>query len=106
MASGSAKCVKGTPPNAGAGRVKGVPNKTTRILKEAVDDREREKWVEITTDRYEAMQEVIREAQGLYRQYNLYAALQYIVIEDQPMEHLVSSLYIALNALHKFSSKD
>ncbi|WP_208541803.1 hypothetical protein [Bartonella capreoli] len=36
MASGSDKSVKGTPPNAGAGRVKGVPNKTTRILKEAV----------------------------------------------------------------------
>ncbi|WP_208541777.1 hypothetical protein, partial [Bartonella capreoli] len=42
-----------------------------------------EKWIEVATDRYEAMQEVIREAQGLYRQYNLYAALQYIVIEDQ-----------------------
>ncbi|AQX30984.1 hypothetical protein [Bartonella schoenbuchensis] len=61
-----------------------------------------ERWIEVATDRYEAMQEVIRETQGLYRQYNLYAALQYIVIEDQPMEHLVSSLYIALNALQKY----
>ncbi|AQX20160.1 hypothetical protein [Bartonella sp. WD16.2] len=64
-----------------------------------------EKWVEITTDRYEAVRDVIREAQGLYRQYNLHAALQYIVIEDQQLEHLVSSLYIALNALHKFFSQ-
>ncbi|WP_343358282.1 hypothetical protein AAJP84_00825 [Bartonella schoenbuchensis] len=64
-----------------------------------------EKWIEVATDRYEAMQEVIREAQGLYRQYNLYAALQYIVIEDQPMKHLVTSLYMALNALQKFFSQ-
>ncbi|EJF90938.1 hypothetical protein [Bartonella melophagi] len=34
--TGSDNCVKVRPPNAGAGRVKGVPNKTTRILKEAV----------------------------------------------------------------------
>ncbi|WP_455476585.1 hypothetical protein [Bartonella sp. B41] len=31
-----AKPAKRTPPKAGMGRVKGVPNKTTRILKEAV----------------------------------------------------------------------
>ncbi|AQX30837.1 hypothetical protein BscR1v2_009050 [Bartonella schoenbuchensis R1] len=48
------------------------------------------------------MQEVIRETQGLYRQYNLHAALQYIVIEDQQLPYFVSSLYIALNALHKY----
>ncbi|EJF75752.1 hypothetical protein MEC_00307 [Bartonella alsatica IBS 382] len=30
------KPAKRTPPKAGQGRVKGVPNKTTRILKEAV----------------------------------------------------------------------
>ncbi|OPB29629.1 hypothetical protein [Bartonella sp. WD12.1] len=64
-----------------------------------------EKWVKITTDRYEAVRDVIRETQGLYRQYNLHAALQYIVIEDQQLKHLVSSLYIALNALHKFFSQ-
>ncbi|WP_102830653.1 hypothetical protein [Bartonella bovis] len=64
-----------------------------------------EKWVEITTDRYEAVQEVIREAQELYRQYNLHAALQYIVIEDQQLPHLVNSLRMALNALHKYFSQ-
>ncbi|MEL6093388.1 hypothetical protein [Bartonella schoenbuchensis] len=56
----------------------------------------------VATDRYEAMQEVIREAQGLYRQYNLHAALQYIVIEDQQLPYLVSSLRMALNALQKY----
>ncbi len=48
------------------------------------------------------MQEVIRETQGIYRQYNLHAALQYIVIEDQQLEYLVNSLRIALNALQKY----
>ncbi|AQX30194.1 hypothetical protein [Bartonella schoenbuchensis] len=85
---------------------KGFQSAVYSEMPTSYDDRGREKWIEIATDHYEAVQEVIREAQGLYRQYNLHAALQYIVIEDQPMEHLVSSLYIALNALHKFSSKD
>ncbi|ENN89992.1 hypothetical protein m02_11900 [Bartonella bovis m02] len=66
------------------------------------DDRERDKWVEIATDRYKAVQEVIREAQALYRQYNLHAALQYIVIEDQQLPHLVNSLRMALNVLQKY----
>ncbi|MET3560894.1 hypothetical protein ABID39_001610 [Bartonella japonica] len=47
------------------------------------------------------MQEALREAQCLYRQYNLYAALQYLVIEDQILLYLVNSLRVALNALHK-----
>ncbi|MET3560915.1 hypothetical protein ABID39_001631, partial [Bartonella japonica] len=36
------------------------------------------------------------------RQYNLYAALQYLVIEDQILPYLVNSLRVALNALHKY----
>ncbi|MEL6088508.1 hypothetical protein AAFT18_00320 [Bartonella schoenbuchensis] len=72
------------------------------MIPTSYDDRGREKWVEVATDRYKAMQEVIRETQGLYRQYNLHAALQYIVIEDQQLPYFVSSLYIALNALHKY----
>ncbi|AQX20220.1 hypothetical protein [Bartonella sp. WD16.2] len=66
------------------------------------DDRERDKWVETATDRYEAMQEVIREAQVLHRRYNLHDALEHLVIEDQQLPHLVGSLRMALNALHKY----
>ncbi|EJF87781.1 hypothetical protein MCY_00082 [Bartonella rattimassiliensis 15908] len=47
------------------------------------------------------MQEALKEAQCLYRRYNLHAALQYLVIEDQMLTHLVNSLRIVLNALHK-----
>ncbi|ENN93722.1 hypothetical protein [Bartonella bovis] len=81
---------------------KGLPGAIYNEMPTSSDDREREQWVEVATDHYKAMQEVIREAQGLYRQYNLHAALQYIVIEDQPMDHLVNSLRIVLNALQKF----
>ncbi|MBA9083470.1 MULTISPECIES: hypothetical protein [Bartonella] len=61
-----------------------------------------EKWVEVATDRYEDMQEVIRETQRLHCRYNLNAALEHLVIEDQQLPHLVSSLRMALNALHKY----
>ncbi|WP_208541301.1 hypothetical protein [Bartonella capreoli] len=81
---------------------KGLPGAIYDEMPTSSDDGERNKWVEVTTDRYKAMLEVIREAQGLYCRYNLYAALQYIVIEDQPMEHLVNSLRMALNALQKY----
>ncbi|WP_420913999.1 hypothetical protein [Bartonella krasnovii] len=51
------------------------------------------------------MQEAIKEAQHLYKQYNLYAALQYLVIEDQELPHLVNSLKVALNALQNIFQK-
>ncbi|WP_425290191.1 hypothetical protein [Bartonella bovis] len=47
------------------------------------------------------MKKVIKEAQRLHRQYNLHDVLQRLVIEDQQLPHLVSSLRMALNALHK-----
>ncbi|WP_432762942.1 hypothetical protein [Bartonella schoenbuchensis] len=75
---------------------KGLPGAVHDDVASNHDQDGLEKWIEVTTDRYEAMQEVIREAQGLYRQYNLHAALQYIVIEDQQLPYLVSSLYITL----------
>ncbi|ENN93805.1 hypothetical protein [Bartonella bovis] len=84
---------------------KGLPGAVHDDVDPSHDQNSLEKWVEITTDRYEAMQEVIRETQELYRQYNLHAALQYLVIEDQPLEHLVNSLRMALNALHKYFSQ-
>ncbi|SSZ39906.1 Uncharacterised protein [Bartonella grahamii] len=62
----------------------------------------REKWVEFATEQFSNMQEAIKETQHLYRQYNLYTSIQYIVIEDQMLPHLVNSLRVALNALHKY----
>ncbi|UTO28722.1 hypothetical protein [Bartonella harrusi] len=59
------------------------------------------RWIERATDCYEKMKEIIKEAQYLYRQHNFYAALQYLVIEDQMLPHLVNSLCIVLDALHK-----
>ncbi|AQX30809.1 hypothetical protein [Bartonella schoenbuchensis] len=81
---------------------KGLPGAIYDEMPTSSDDSERNKWVEVTTDRYKAMQEVIREVQVLHRRYNLHDALEHLVIEDQPMEHLVNSLRIALNALHKY----
>ncbi|AQX31159.1 hypothetical protein [Bartonella schoenbuchensis] len=84
---------------------KGFPGVVYDDVNPSHDQDSLERWAEIATDRYKAMQEVIREAQGLYRQYNLHAALQYIVIEDQQLPYLVSSLRMALNALQKYFSQ-
>ncbi|WP_208442345.1 hypothetical protein [Bartonella raoultii] len=84
---------------------KGLPNAIYDDVSTNSDPNSLEQWIEKATRHYQSMQEVIKEAQCLYRQYNLYAALQYLVIEDQELPHLVSSLKVALNALQKYFSK-
>ncbi|WP_074380617.1 hypothetical protein [Bartonella doshiae] len=81
---------------------KGLPSAVYDEIPSSSDDKAREKWVEFATEQLSNMQEAIKETQHLYRQYNLYAAIQYIVIEDQTLPHLVNSLRVALNALHKY----
>ncbi len=66
------------------------------------DEAAREKWVEFATKQFSNMQEVIKETQHLYRQHNFYAALQYLVIENQELAYLVPSLRIVLNTLQKY----
>ncbi|GFF01571.1 hypothetical protein BH80429_07980 [Bartonella henselae] len=84
---------------------KGLPSAVYDEMPSSSDDKAREKWVERATEQFCSMQEVIKETQCLYKQYNLYAALQYLVSEDQILPHLVNSLQIALNALHKYFDK-
>ncbi|MCZ2158850.1 hypothetical protein NPX99_06145 [Bartonella sp. 220] len=81
---------------------KALPNAVYNEMPSSSDDRAREKWVEFATKQFLSMQEVIRKTQALNRQFNLYAALQYLVIEDQMLPHLVNSLCIVLDALHKY----
>ncbi|WP_078674241.1 hypothetical protein [Bartonella elizabethae] len=80
---------------------KGFPSAIYDDVSTNSDPNSFEQWVEKATRHYQAMQEAIKEAQHLYRQYNLHSALQYIVIEDQELPHFVSSLKVALNALYK-----
>ncbi|WP_208442187.1 hypothetical protein [Bartonella raoultii] len=80
---------------------KGFPSAIYDEMPSSADDKARDKWVEFATEKFLNTQEVIKEAQHLYRQYNLYAALQYLVIEDQELPHLVNSLKVALNVLQK-----
>ncbi|ALE03508.1 hypothetical protein [Bartonella ancashensis] len=61
-----------------------------------------EEWVTAATEQFLAVKEIIEDMQGLYHQHNLYAALQYLVVEDQSLPHLVGSLRIVLNALHRY----
>ncbi|MCZ2159282.1 hypothetical protein NPX99_08545, partial [Bartonella sp. 220] len=84
---------------------KGLPSAIYDDVSTNTDPNSLEQWVEKATHHYQAVQDAIKEAQCLYRQYNLYAAIQYLVIEDQMLPHLVSSLRIALNALQKYFSK-
>ncbi|WP_144753903.1 hypothetical protein [Bartonella saheliensis] len=81
---------------------KGLPSAVYDEMPSSCDEEAREKWVERATEQFSNIQEVIRETQCFYRQYNLHAALQYLVVEDQELPHLVSSLRIALNALQKY----
>ncbi|WP_254472921.1 hypothetical protein [Bartonella sp. B1098] len=81
---------------------KGLPSAIYDEMPSSSDDKAREKWVERATEKFSNIQEVVREAQRLYKQYNLHRALQYLVVEDQTLPHLVLSLRIALNALQKY----
>ncbi|WP_455475882.1 hypothetical protein [Bartonella sp. B17] len=81
---------------------KGFPTAIYNEMPSSSDDAAREKWVKMTTQQFLIMQEVIQEVQHSYRQHNFYAALQYIVIEDQSLPYLVHSLRIILNVLHKY----
>ncbi|VEJ45769.1 hypothetical protein [Bartonella vinsonii] len=80
---------------------KALPNAVYDEMPTTSDDKAREKWVQMATKHLLAVKDVVQEAQCLYRQYNLHAALQYLVIEDQSLPYLVNSLRIVLNALHK-----
>ncbi|WP_455466924.1 hypothetical protein [Bartonella sp. B39] len=80
---------------------KGLPGAIYDEMPTTSDEAARKKWVEFATKQFFNMQEVIKETQHLYRQHNFYAALQYLVIEDQELPYLVNSLRIALNALLK-----
>ncbi|UTO27825.1 hypothetical protein [Bartonella harrusi] len=80
---------------------KALPNAVYNEMPSSSDDRAREKWVEFATEQFLSMQDVVKETQALNRQFNLYAALQYLIIEDQMLPHLVNSLCIVLDALHK-----
>ncbi|WP_375651776.1 hypothetical protein [Bartonella sp. LB28NMGDW] len=81
---------------------KGLPNGYyDGFTHSASDEKAKKQWVQRATNCYEDMQEAIKEAQYLHRQHNFHAALQYLVIEDQPLPNLVGSLRIILDALYK-----
>ncbi|WP_026088238.1 hypothetical protein [Bartonella rattaustraliani] len=80
---------------------KGLPNAIYDEMPLSCDERARDKWIAFSTEQFLAMEEAIREVQSLYRQHNIYAAIQYLVIEDKPSPYLVSTLQAALNALQK-----
>ncbi|WP_419196689.1 hypothetical protein [Bartonella grahamii] len=84
---------------------KGLPNAVYDDFTPSSNEEAQKRWIERATHCYEVTKEAIKETQHLYRQYNLYAALQYLVIEDQSLTHLVSSLRIVLNVLHKHFSR-
>lgn len=81
---------------------KALPNAIYDKMPSSSDEEARKKWVEFATKKFLNMQEVIKETQHLYRQHNFYAALQYLVSEDQELPYLVPSLQIILNALQKY----
>lgn len=81
---------------------KGLPNGYYDGFTHSCDENAQQRWIQRATDHYEEMQDVIHETQHLHRQHNFHAALQYLVVEDQPLPYLVDSLRIVLDALHKY----
>ncbi|ENN94812.1 hypothetical protein [Bartonella vinsonii] len=81
---------------------KGLPSAVYDEIPSSSDVKAREKWVEFATEQFLSMQGVIKEVQALNRQLNLHAAIQYLVIEDKTLPHLMNSLRIVLNALQKY----
>ncbi|WP_455466818.1 hypothetical protein [Bartonella sp. B39] len=84
---------------------KGLPNAIYDDFTPSSNEEAQKRWIERATHCYEETKEAIKEAQYLYHKHNLYASLQYLVIEDQMLPHLVNSLHIVLNALHKHFSR-
>ncbi|WP_455480553.1 hypothetical protein V3564_05360 [Bartonella sp. B12(2025)] len=80
---------------------KGLPNGYYDDFTHASNEKAQKQWLQRATDHYENMKETIKKAQHLHRQHNFHAALQYLVVEDQPLPYLVCSLRIILNVLHK-----
>lgn len=80
---------------------KALPNAVYDDFTPSTNEEAQKRWIERVTNCYEETKEIIKETQHLYRQHNFYAALQYLVIEDRSLPHLISSLYIILNMLYK-----
>lgn len=59
-------------------------------------------WSRATRDRYDGMVTAIQEAQYEQRQSNMFAALQYIVYENQTLPQMLGDLRLLANALDHF----
>jgi len=70
------------------------------------DEQNQEEAVRRDKARYEAMRQALQEAQFDAPHENLHAALQYLVIDDLELPHMLGTLRLALNALaHHFCLK-
>lgn len=58
-------------------------------------------WCNRVKTSYENAREAIQEAQNEHRTENLWAALQYVIVEDQMMQHLLGSARLVCNVLHR-----
>ncbi len=66
------------------------------------DDVAYEEWCKRVKSTYDGAQQAIQEAQSENRSENLWAALQYIIINDEMMPHLLGSARLVCNALHRY----
>lgn len=64
------------------------------------DNKAYEKWVAKTLIKFKQANNAIQKSQFDNPNDNLYAAIQYAVLEDKELMHLLGALRIALNALH------
>jgi len=58
-----------------------------------------EEWARRINTEYKAVREAIQEAQNQNRSENLWAALDYCIIRDQPLSHMIGALRILCNSM-------
>lgn len=66
---------------------------------------EYEAWVERVKKRYQAALKALQEAQFDNAKENIFAALQYVIIKDQNLPHLLGAARLTLNALDRHFSQ-
>lgn len=59
-------------------------------------------WCERVKLAYDGAHKAIQEAQNQHRNENLWAALQYVIIKDKTMPHMLGAARLVCNALHRY----
>jgi hypothetical protein len=75
------------------------------IWRTSSDEAEHARWCADILAEYDKVRDAIQEAQGLSRTANLWAALDFCVLRDMEMPHMIGDLRMLLNAMNRHYRK-